>query len=142
MYQPCRWQRSSLTCETNGQQLACDCELYPASCPERHAPQAATAHATADAGAEGMSSFETFVMVIAILIIVGGCGGVVWFAMRMASSNLGPAQLDDDAIVGDDGPVKSSRKKKVRTAGPLISVVPRPADTLRLLWRTAELLPC
>ena len=109
VYQPCKWERASRTCEANGQRLECDCALFHRNCPVRpqqHAPSSGAAAAPA----EGLSGFEMFVMVFALLIIVAGCGGVIWFGLRMLPPPK-TAMADD---MDDDQPSQPTRKKKVR----------------------------
>ena len=107
------------TCETDGQELSCDCEIYHRGCPA--APSKPTTH-TLPAGAsagktdeEALSTGEMFVVALAIIIIICGCGYFAWIFIRkdsLRAEDDGPAtadELDDDT---SGAARKLGRKKK------------------------------
>lgn len=114
-YQPCVWKQTTKTCETNGQTLACDCQLFRRGCPAPvHKATATDASKTSAADEDTLSAGETFIVALAFLIIFSGGAYFVWFLRKGASTiDDGPATADE--LDADDvGPADraSSRKKK------------------------------
>lgn len=86
-YQPCAWNALANSCQESGQSLACDCTLRGQNCPQRAKTAASGAtSATSTAASTGMSTGEGIVMVVAIVVIVAGCGGLAWSAAQWGSN--------------------------------------------------------
>ena len=92
VYQPCVWHPESTSCMESGQTLECDCTLLGSHCPVVHTS------AQADTGGEDLTNGEGIVVVIAIFVIISGCGGLAWYERP----RMRPARLS--AAVHTDGP--------------------------------------
>ena len=84
VYRPCVWKAATRSCEDGSQILACDCALMHRGCPVRTAASLSSSGASASAAAagteelDGLSSGETVIVSIAVLVIAAGALGLVW----------------------------------------------------------------
>lgn len=112
VYQPCVWKASSRTagtCQATGQTLACDCALLHRGCPKPPPGANGKAAASSEDDEDTLSAGEMVIVGTALMIILCGCGYVVWFFVRGPSSSAHRVESADDL---DETPERSVGRKK------------------------------
>jgi hypothetical protein len=80
VYRPCVWKAATRACEDSTQVLACDCALMHKDCPLQAAvvPNGVGVSAGRTKDVEDLSSGETAIVSVAIIVIVVGLSGLIW----------------------------------------------------------------
>lgn len=89
--------------------MQCDCPILHKNCVTHvHEPQSSGPGAEAS----GSSGLETFLVVLAFLVMIMGCGGIVWFFMKTSSNPTIETQRMDEDI--DDAPKSSTTARRTK----------------------------
>lgn len=110
-YFPCMWSDATNSCSETGQKLNCGCEVHGRGCVYHHADIKTNNN---DVDVE-WSTTEIFIMALAVVIILGGLGGLVWIYMYYIRADDNLEMESSRGILDDPPPPPSSVSGKKRS---------------------------